>query len=165
MGELIFLLLILYLVFRSYVRAKRRRWEYEEKRRRSYQNSQKHLKPKTSLSRTITLGEALPKGEAVQETLPLPPAPPLRRAEEERTLTLNAEKIKERMDYPKGPPITSPEDVIKEGHTERRYAEKVKKANGERKIAAGELYKGVIYAEILGPPRAKKPWFPINGAG
>jgi len=77
MGELILLLLILYLVFSSYRRAEIRKWEYERRRRRTYRDSHQPLKPETSPTETITLEDVRQKGEAPQETLPLPPTPSL----------------------------------------------------------------------------------------
>ncbi|HBT20302.1 MAG TPA: hypothetical protein DEA47_02880 [Peptococcaceae bacterium] len=141
MGDLIFLLLILYLVFRSYARAKRRRWEYEEKRRRSKQDLHKHIKPEPSIPRTIPVEEVVPKIEELKENLFSLPS---FEETEEKTANFPDEKAE----------LTCPKEIV---------AEKGKSADLKRRIVPAELYKGVVYAEILGPPRAKKPWLPKNG--
>jgi len=135
LGDLIFVLIIVYIFFRAFLRARKRKEAYERRRAREPAAAGSGARPKTIV-------HPLPEKEICRTASTTPGVPEAGKIYEDTS------SIPER-----------------DGYFERTALKRqaVSPAGKERLIDLSdnrEQVKGIIYSEVLGPPRSLKPWSP-----
>jgi len=135
LGDLIFVLIIIYIFFRAYLRARKRKEAYERRHTREQAAAGSGAKPKTIV-------HPLPEKEICRTPSTAPDVP-------------EAGKIYESTSSVPGGDSYFEKTALKQQAVSPAGKGRLIDLRDNR-----EQVRGIIYSEVLGPPRSLKPWSP-----